>query len=162
MVGAAVEAVLGAPAPGPGRRHGRSARRSAVALALPGARWTGSVGRIRRRPGRGDVRSRPTRHGVLVPGPGSHRHLAVSRRGWYRRILSIRKAYPPSAASLLQRSESFLREWRFFRLREMVEEILQSRLGQRGLLELGQRERFLVEGRRHLAAPREIQQHAPE
>jgi hypothetical protein len=42
---------------------------------------------------------------------------------------------------LLQRGESFLREGRFLGLRKVVEEILQPRLRQRGLLELGQGQR---------------------
>ena len=57
---------------------------------------------------------------------------------------------PGFPARFLQAGQPLLRERRLFRLREVLHQVLQPRLGERSLLELHERERFLVERGRHL------------
>src|SRR4029453_10611588 len=62
----------------------------------------------------------------------------------------------------LERREALTRQGCFFGLREVGDQILQALLGDRGLLELKERQCFLVERGRRLLAARVIRDHFPE
>src|SRR5215475_15880488 len=60
------------------------------------------------------------------------------------------------AGSVFERGEAFAGERGFFGAGEVVDQVLQARLGERRLLEIDERERFFVERRRNLVGSRVV------